>query len=425
MRQPDTVRHAAEPDRLNHRRAAIGATASRLLVAATAFAAASWLPVQHVGPSKLYPPGAGVFHGFLAHLLVPWTHWDGAWFLRIASAGYRRPGSPAFFPLYPLLVRAVGVVFAGNLVIAAVAVSLAAYALAMVALSRLVTVELGSRPALWTVLFISFFPAAIFFQAAYSESLFLLFTVVALLAGRGGRWLWAGVAGLLATLTRNTGIVLLVPLTWMWWDQWRGGGGRLPGGAPAGEQVGTARPATATVLWLLLVPAGLGLYMFYLWRRFGDALLFSSVQNRWGRTLGSPVTTIVSGVRVAVRSARQLATGSLPHPDGGLSWSLALGNITALIVLALALALVIVCWRRLPAAYALYGLAALAVPLCFPMASRPLFSLPRFVLVDFPLFMALATGLLRHPTWRRAVFAILTVGLVLSTILFATWNWVA
>jgi hypothetical protein len=406
--------------------AAASAAASRLLIAAAAFAAASWLPTVPVGASKLYPTRAGVFHGLLAHLLVPWTHWDGAWFLRIASNGYTRPASPAFFPLYPLLVRGLGFVFGGNLVIAAVALSLTAYALAMVTLYRLTAAEIDRHTALWTVIFISAFPAALFFQAAYSESLFLLFTSVALLAARRGRWLWAGLAGLLATLTRNAGVVLLVPLAWLWWDQWRGGGGHLPGGPPPkGDGTPTRRPAPLSLLWLLLVPAGLGLYMVYLWQRFGDALLFSSAQSRWGRGLASPISTVVSGVRIAVRSASQLATGTVPQSDGALSWSLALGNITALIALVLAVLLVIVCWRRLPAAYTLYSLAALAVPLCFPTASKPLLSLPRFILVDFPLFIAVAAGLLRHPAWRWAVLAVMTAGVLLATILFATWNWVA
>ncbi|MGO8685459.1 MAG: mannosyltransferase family protein [Thermoleophilia bacterium] len=405
--------------------AAAGAAASRLLIAAAALAAASWLPTVPVGASKLYPAKAGVFHGLLAHLLVPWTHWDGAWFLRIASDGYTRPASPAFFPLYPLLVRGLGLVFGGNLVIAAVVISLAAYALAMVALYRLAAAEIDRRTALWTVVFISVFPAALFFQAAYSESLFLLFTSVALLAARRGRWLWAGLAGLLATLTRNAGIVLLVPLGWLWWDQRRGGGGHLPGGPPPHGGGPATQPATRSLLWLLLVPAGLGLYMVYLWQRFGDALLFSSAQSRWGRSLASPISTVVSGIGSAIRSAGQIAAGTVPQSDGALSWSLALGNITALIALVLAVLLVIVCWRRLPAAYTLYGLAALAVPLCFPTASKPLLSLPRFILVDFPLFIALAAGLLRHPAWRWAVLAIMTAGVLVATILFATWNWVA
>jgi hypothetical protein len=80
--------------------------------------------------------------------------------------------------------------------------------------------------------------------------------------------------------------------------------------------------------------------------------------------------------------------------------------------------------RRLPAAYGAYVVAALAVPLSFPVGPQPLMSLPRFLAVMFPLFMwlALACGTRR----RRAVaLTVLTLGLVTFTARYATWHWVA
>ena len=68
--------------------------------------------------------------------------------------------------------------------------------------------RLGAKSALWTVVFLSVFPTAFFFQAIYSESLFLLLSVACFLAARRGRWALAGAAGFLASLTRNTGLLL-------------------------------------------------------------------------------------------------------------------------------------------------------------------------------------------------------------------------
>ena len=82
-------------------------------------------------------------------LLSPLARWDAAWYLRIAEAGYG--GSDvraAFFPLYPLLVRAVAAPFGASpeaLLLAAYVVSLAAFLGALVLLHRLVSLELG-RP---------------------------------------------------------------------------------------------------------------------------------------------------------------------------------------------------------------------------------------------------------------------------------------
>jgi hypothetical protein len=218
--------------------AAAGATASRLLIVLVAAAATAWLPVKAVSRSFLAPAGAGVFHGMAARLAVPWTHWDGAWFLRVALRGYRHDASPAFFPLYPLLIRGLAPLTGGNYVLAGMAVSLVAYAAAMILLYRLVAGDVGRRVALWSVVFLSLFPTAFFFQAVYSESLFLALTLAALLAARRGRWWLAGLLGGLATLTRSAGVLLLVPLAWMWWEQRRGAALRLPGGRAGGKHGG-------------------------------------------------------------------------------------------------------------------------------------------------------------------------------------------
>jgi hypothetical protein len=79
----------------------------------------------------------------------------------------------------------------------------------------------------------------------------------------------------------------------------------------------------------------------------------------------------------------------------------------------------------LPAPYVLYGAACLVLPLIYPTPSRPLMSLPRLILVDFPLFVALAVALERRRRTRWVVLALSVAGLVWMTALFATWNYVA
>ena len=169
--------------------AAAAAVGSRLLLAAVAFATTYTVGVRVRGLDLRDPAHAEALEGTLARLLEPWAHWDGVWFVRIAADGYAAHlHSEAFFPLYPLLVRAVeaGV---GDYVVAGLLVSLACYAGAMVVLFRLAGAELGERVALWSVVFVSLFPTALFFQAVYSESLFLLLTLLAFWWGeaRGGR----------------------------------------------------------------------------------------------------------------------------------------------------------------------------------------------------------------------------------------------
>jgi hypothetical protein len=80
--------------------------------------------------------------------------------------------------------------------------------------------------------------------------------------------------------------------------------------------------------------------------------------------------------------------------------------------------------RRLPRAYGAYVVAALALPLSFPVGPQPLMSLPRFLAVLFPLFVWLAL-VCRTPRRQVLVIAALTLGLGVFTARYATWHWVA
>jgi len=366
-------------------------------------------------------------HHPLGFLESAWGHFDGVWFVRIAEHGYGLKRA-AFFPLYPVAMRALSVVI-GKTDLAGIIVSSICYAAALTILYRLVKAEFDARAALWTVVLLSFAPTSFFFQAIYSESLFLFLTVASFAAGRRGHWWLAGVAGLFAALTRSAGLILVVPLAWMWLLQRRGRPITLPGSVDPRPLL-TARPARLSSLcWLLLVPAGLGLFMAYTLVRFHNALLFMAAQHYWHRHLRLPVVAVVDGAWAAIRSVRTIAArpdvfvdvSRLPFHD---QW-LTMGNLTAFLALLFAAALLYVCWRRLPASYTVFALAALLLPLSYPTHSTPLLSLPRFVLVDFPLFIAFAVVLVKRPVARWAVLVSMVAGLILLTTTFASGMWVA
>ena len=95
-------------------------------------------------------------------------------------------------------------------------------------------------------------------------------------------------------------------------------------------------------------------------------------------------------------------------------------NVELFAFLLVGLVAVVGVLRRLPRAYGAYVVAALALPLSFPVGPQPLMSLPRFLAVLFPLFMWLAT--LRR---RTPILAAFTLVLLFETVRFATWHWVA
>src|SRR3954471_12663216 len=233
-------------------------------------------------------------HSIAAPLMSPLARWDSVWYLQVADSGYAgSTARAAFFPLYPLLVRAVGTVFGGShaaLLVAAYLVSLAAFLAALVLLYRLTELELGRPLARPAVLLLAVFPAAVYFGAPYSESVFLLLAVGAFYAARTGHWAWAGACAGLASATRSAGLLLVLPLIVIWW--------------------GTRPRRGADAAWLLLAPLGIAAYAAWLGIAGGDAFRFLDVQEAWSRHLAVPLTGAWDGFTAAVDGVRQLASGS-------------------------------------------------------------------------------------------------------------------
>jgi hypothetical protein len=206
-------------------RVAVSTRAAVLLVAV--FAALSFGPatggLARKNAEKFDDPS--LTHVLADPVLAPLARWDSVWYLRIADSGYGDSAPrAAFFPLYPLLVRAVATPFGaseGALLVAAYALSLAAFVAALFLLHRLTELELGRRVARPTLLLLAVFPAAVYFGAPYSESLFLLLAVGAFYAARSGHWAWAGTCAGLASGTRSAGLLLLIPLAMLWWSSTR------------------------------------------------------------------------------------------------------------------------------------------------------------------------------------------------------------
>ena len=351
-------------------------------------------------------------HALADPLLSPLARWDSIWYLRIAGSGYEGDTArAAFFPLYPLLVWSGGTLLGGSngaLLVAAYLVSLAAFIAALALLHRLTELELGPRVARSTLVLLAVFPAAVYFGAPYSESLFLLLAVGAFYAARTGRWEWAGACTGLASGTRSAGLLLLIPLALLWWDsrprRWR------------------------DAAWLCLAPAGLAAYAAWLGLVEGDALRFLDAQEAWSRDLAVPLAGAWDGLVAAADGVRQLGSGSRTpvyfEVAAGDPFRIAAINVMLFATLVFAVVACVGVLRRLPRPYGVWVAASLVLPLTFPVTPQPLMSLPRFVSVLFPVFMWLAAVCEERRITELAVGAS-AVGLGLFTAQYATWHWVS
>jgi hypothetical protein len=402
------------------------------------------------------PPGVTRGFGRLGDLLAaPAARWDAAWYLVIARFGYRpdlgvyTAPRTAFFPLYPLGLRTIAW-FGVPEVLAGVLLSVAAFALALYGIHRLTTLELaragrfsmaGDRvadAARLSVMLTAFAPMAFFFSAVYSESLYLALSVGVFWSAREGRWMWVGVLGALACATRSTGLVLALPAVMIYLYGPRAdrppdflGARRLPARALRGVPF-RVRPRyrlRREALWLGLLPMGVILYGAYLGLSGGDPLAPLHAQEVWGRHFAGPYVGAWDGVKAAFEGARQLLSFQRQHayfPSGGGSPFVDAGhNLMLIAFLAAAIPALVGVVRRLPLAYGAYVIAALALPLSYPVSSQPLMSLPRFLVVLFPLGIWLAAWLAEHPRAQRPALACSAVLMAVFVAQFATWHWVA
>ena len=377
------------------RDAAVALLASRLLV---------WLAGIVSYESFDLAPDAALDHGGLTQsfgsvgnaLAAPAVRWDSNWYIDIAGHGYANPAvEPAFFPLYPLTMRALGLL-TGSVVVSGVLISFVAFFVALVLVHRLTELELGADAARRTVFLIAFFPTALFFTAVYTESLFLALEVGALYAARRGNWWAAGALGTLGAATRNTGVLLAPVLLVVWWTQREG-------------------RDTRDVVPIALVPLGLAAFLVYLEVHVDDALAsVHATQDYFKREFDGPLSSWWQGARPAWDGLSGLVDGS--NRNGS-----ALNKVGLFTVASGALVAAVGAIRRLPPAYGLLTVLWVLAALSFPFPAGPLASSLRYLVVVFPLFMWLGVTLTNR--WAfRALLAAFAVMLAYTAGEFATWD---
>ena len=325
----------------------VGSRVAILLVVPVVFASLATLipnrPAQQSDP----------FNAFL--------QWDGGWYAGIISAGYSWAGpsmqsNVAFFPLYPLLGKIASVALLGNVSLALILVSNLAFLFLLYFLYKLAKRDFDQGTATRSVIYLAIFPLSFYFSAAYTESLMLALAIASFYYAREGRWKLAIVLGTLTTLTRLTGIAILLPLAWEWYKQ---------------------KGLTARSLYLLLVPAGLGAFMLYLWSLTGDPLAFNTaIQKAWNRQIIWPWGQLAVAWRLVTTLPATRYIAAIARFD----------FVNMLGFLALTLGAV----RSMPAAYWLYSLPVYFVATSSsldPAAGLPTASVARYLMAIFPAFI--------------------------------------
>jgi hypothetical protein len=283
--------------------------------------------------------------------------WDAAYYRTIAEHGYGALPNAAlrFFPLVPLMSRALGFVFLGNEAVALIVIANVSALVFAALLHRLALLETGdallARRAAW---YAALFPAASALVLGYADATAIALAVGTFLALRSRRFVTSGVLGYLAALARPLGVLLVVPALIEAARELRG------------------QPVRAWVRRIVAVagpPLGLVTFLAWVDHARGDAFLPFSVQKRASLRgdFVDPVSRLVD------------ALSDLIHGD---RFGSGLHFVWAVVFLAL----LVVIWRRLPGSYTAFT----AVTLLVALSAENLDSFERYALGAFPLLLALA-----------------------------------
>jgi Gpi18-like mannosyltransferase len=345
-------------------------------------------------------------------LLNAWSRWDAIRFTTIATKGYLSLPYAAFFPLYPWLTHVFSISLHSDALMTGMVISNVAFLAMLIVLYRLTATEFNRKVAQKTVLYLTIFPTALFFFAAYNESLFILFTLLCFYALRRGSWWLAGLFAGLATLTRSTGLLLTAAFLYEFVRQvfpelryaWR-----EKQGVYALKQL-SGLPA------LLLIPLGLGIYAWYLNQRYHDPLAFNHAQVYWRYGFSAPWT-----------GTSQQIHNIITLPPYTFFTAHDIIDLTALLF---ALVLLILCFVG-PMRFSisqwsmpLFCLLALIFPLFFPgRGYDPLQSTQRFVLELFAIFIVLARFGRRYSWLNQWYTAVALPILAFFTLQFLLGHW--
>jgi hypothetical protein len=334
--------------------------------------------------------------------VTPLARWDSGWYINLAEAGYWEPPTRigqetnhAFFPLYPglmrLIVRATGIEtsLAGNLI------SAAALLVALLLFAAWTERHFGASRVVPAVLVLLLFPTSFFFAAVYTEALLLALSLAAVEAFARRRPVIGVISGILAGLTRISGLVLAPYLALVAFRARRDAGGS------SGRAIGEATLAAASPL------AGFGLFCLYFWRRFSDPLLFVKAQHNWS----GQEKSILDGPSLIWRGVVE-----------DFQWGRLLGGSPArtlegVYLLAFLLIAALLFWKR-RRAEALFVFLTVAIVL----PSGTFESAGRYVLPAFPAF-ALLAGLSSRRDLFRSLLVLSSVAQAVYVWAFVHWYW--
>lgn len=296
-------------------------------------------------------------------LIYPWANFDGVHYLSIASFGYTTEGN--FFPLFPLLINIVAQIFGNDLPFGAsyffsgFMIANLCFFLSLIILYKLILLDFSTKVTKQSIIFLLIFPTSFYFGAIYTESLFLLLIVCSFYFARKNNWFLASIFAMFSTATKLIGIVIWPALIYQFLKK-------------------EGLKFSIKLLSLVLVPIGLISYAVFNFYKWGDFLYFIKAHGNFANSRS--VDSIILFPQAIFRYTKILTTLSVSYYE----WWIALLEISIFYIVAI---LLYIAWKKkVGKEYLLFYLLSFLIP----VSSGTFNGVPRYAIVLFPIFLALA-----------------------------------
>jgi hypothetical protein len=361
-----------------------------VIVCSAAAAAGAWR-LHHKDP-------AAVAVSLGDYVTLGWVAWDSGWYKLIAEQGYTyTPGqqSPvAFFPLYPLAIRA-ALALGVPIYQAGILITLLCGPLAVVLFAAWARTRVDERTALQAGMLLALYPFTFYlYGVMYSDALFVLLVVSAFLLLEKGHLVPAVVLGAIATAARPVApaVVLGLLVRRLEWKRQRG------------------EPWNVWDFLPVLSGLGFGLYLLYLQQKFGAPFAFVETQ-------GSPGWEQAPGWRTWLKLYWFETVFFSGHSAEVIIRYVVQAGLTLL-----ALVMVIPTVRLLGWGYAVFALAIVGLP---ALGTKDFMGMGRYLISAFPLFLTLALLLRERPRLRQGLLATSALGLVILSAAFGLERYIS
>lgn len=345
-------------------------------------------------------PYTDILAKFATPFFWQWANFDGVHYIMIAQNGYTSIYSgitQAFFPLYPLTIKFLSF-FIHNFLFSGLLIANIFFLASLLVFKRfLISIKINPY---FPLLLLLCFPTSYYFGAVYNESLFMFLSLSSCLLMEKKKWLLASLFISLAAATRITGLFLIIPLLGLY---------------VSGVSLKNNKIIIKASVYVLIAALGFLAYSLYLYKNFHDFFYFATVQSKFGAS--RQTDKIILLYQVIWRYLKMFWTVNIKSL---LFFTITQEFMATMSVLGLIILGFFKPIKSLNRFYLFYALAALILPTLTGNFS----SMPRYVLVLFPIFIILDK--LFKKRWQKTIIIFtFTILLIINTMLFLRGYWIA